>query len=266
MTRRQSIKNISAFASGLIINHWAFALPARQSVQKQLIREIQLETPVEPSSLRQFYCGKLGFDLVHEGRDRCSFKTGSSVLTFSRTKTSKRPHYHFAFNISSQKIREAEQWLKAQEVAIVTPPIRLTQRPEYSEDIVYFSHWDAHAIFFYDPAGNIVEFIARHTLGDSREGDFSLKDVHYISEIGLVTDNVSALSRDISISLNLSPYSRQSDRFAALGSEAGLILCFQTGRGAVFGTGRKRAVYPTGIHLADGYEGLSFTNSHFNIS
>ena len=148
---------------------------------------------------------------------------------------------------------------------IISPPDNLTRVPEFSKDIVYFSHWDAHAIFFYDPAGNVVELIARHTLKDNQKGDFSMDDIHFISEVALVTDKVPDLSNKITTALHLNTYSGQSKTFAAIGSEAGLILCFQTGGAAAFGKGRKRQTYDAVVTLTDHFKGPKFNNKHFKI-
>ena len=40
-------------------------------------------------------------------------------------------------------------------------------------DIVDYSHWNAHSIFFLDPGGNVVEYIARHDLKNGAPGAFS---------------------------------------------------------------------------------------------
>ena len=265
MTRRQYLKRVSAFTSGLILNHSVFSMPFNYEIESQLIREVHLQTSADLKSMVQFYSGKMGFDTLYKDEHKCTFKTGNSIVTFNRVETNNRPHYHFAFNISEQKIKQAELWLKSNDIEIIKPPNSLTQIPEFSKNIVYFRHWDAHAVFFYDPAGNVVELIARHTLKDGQTGNFSESDIHYVSEIGLVTDNVAVLSKEITKALHLTSYNRQSDRFAAIGNEAGLILCFQSGRRAVFGEGRKRQVFKTDIRLMDNSDDLSFKNNDFRI-
>lgn len=265
MNRRQYLKKNTALASGLILGHWTIATAFHQELKHQLIREIHLQTVTEISKMIQFYSGQLGFEILFKEEHKCSFKTGNSILTFSRIENSAKPHYHFAFNLSEQKISLAENWLKSKKVEIIAPPTSLTQVPEFSKDVVYFAHWDAHAIFFYDPAGNVVELIARHTLRDDRKGDFSLEDIHFISEIALVTDRVPELSNEITTALHLKTYSGQSNTFAAIGNEAGLILCFQLGGAAAFGKGRKRQSYETKIKLTDHFNGPKFNNKNFRI-
>jgi catechol-2,3-dioxygenase len=34
----------------------------------------------------------------------------------------------------------------------------------FPPEVVDYSHWNAHSIFFLDPAGTVVEYIARHDL------------------------------------------------------------------------------------------------------
>ena len=59
-------------------------------------------------------------------------------------------------------------------------------------DIVDYSHWNAHSIFFLDPGGNVVEYIARHDLKNGAPGAFSSRDILGTSEIALIVDDVPA--------------------------------------------------------------------------
>ncbi len=69
----------------------------------------------------------------------------------------------FAFNIPENQFREAKAWL-ASRVEIA--------RPNGSDEIFY-DDWNAHAVYFPDPGGNLVEFIARHNLPDRSEREFN---------------------------------------------------------------------------------------------
>ena len=116
MDRRQFIKKNAALTSGLILGHWAFSANFQQQLKPQLIREIHLQTATEIKEMIQFYSWQLGFEILFEGKRKCSFKTGNSILTFSRIESTAKPHYHFAFNISEQKIKPAANWLKSKKV------------------------------------------------------------------------------------------------------------------------------------------------------
>ena len=63
-----------------------------------------------------------------------------------------RPYYHFAFNIQSNMFNKAKSWVKE----------KVSLNLEDGEDEADFSHLPAHSLYFYDPSGNVVEYILRH--------------------------------------------------------------------------------------------------------
>jgi catechol-2,3-dioxygenase len=111
--------------------------------------------------------------------------------------------------------------------------------------VVHFRHWDAHSIFFWDPAGNLVEHIARHTLGNAAEGPFTSADILCASEIGLIVDDVAAAAGTLRRAFGLGDYRGVSDRFNALGDENGLLLVMKRGRELGFGEGKTSGIFPT---------------------
>src|SRR5690554_7188718 len=135
------------------------------------LKELTLYTS-QPSVLEDFYKHILGLKLVDKLDDELLFELKNSKLRFIR-KESSRP-YHFAFNIASNKIKEALEWLKS----------RVSILKNKDDDIVDFPAWNAESIYFYDPDKNILEFIARKNLDNKTEGDFSTEDIFEISEIG----------------------------------------------------------------------------------
>lgn len=138
--------------------------------------------------LRKFYSCTLGFALQAEQSDRFTVKFGETAIEFIEAQGGAEPFYHFAFNISENKFRQAKAWLAAHCPLLKTPQ---------GADELFFEFWNAHAVYFHDPAGNIVELIARHTLANARRGDFDLEDVLYASEIGLVSADPKGLGRDL---------------------------------------------------------------------
>jgi catechol-2,3-dioxygenase len=154
-------------------------------------------------------------------------------LTFVRTEDPEsRPFYHFAFNIPENKLPLAQEWL-AERTPLVT---RGTQ-------VVYhFPHWNAHAIYFWDPAGNLGELIARHDLANACSGAFRADDILYASEIGLVVDDVPAAVQQLKTRLTLPTYRGGSPVFEPLGDEHRLLIVVQKGRPWM---DRKSAIFPT---------------------
>lgn len=248
--RRQFIKH-SAMVSftSLLEGHLLFSTPWNTpNTNNELIKEIRLFTSTEISKLVHFYHHTLGFKIINHSNTRCTFQTGNSLLTFTKTEKTNSPFYHFAFNIPENKIKQAELWLKIK-TPFIKPPPHLIDKTLHSENIVHFRHWDAHALFFYDPAGNVVEYIARHTLENKGEGDFTPDDVLYISEIGLVVNDVNETFNSISNHIGLGQYKGASENFLALGDENGLIILFKKYTKSAFKKGKPRQTYGTQISI-----------------
>lgn len=127
-----------------------------------------------------FYKEVLQFEGISESENFINFRVGSSVLTLHKDEE----HcyfYHFAFNIPPNLFRSAKQWIQE----------RIPLLIEKGEDEAHFIESKAEAIYFEDPAGNIVEYIARkETTPNVPEQHFHPKHVLEISEIGVSTDEL----------------------------------------------------------------------------
>lgn len=200
------------------------------------IRALRLLTAVPLADMRAFYDEKIGFAVVKEGPTELTLQAGATQLTFVKAapehikgnggRGNGEPMYHFAFNIPANKIRGAHAWqLKRTPLVGPRSEVRATG---YPDDVWHFRHWNAHSVFFFDPAWNIVEYIARRDLKNDAGADdhFDVKDILCASEIGYVTTRADqsktiAFMRD---KLGLSEYPRGAEPWA-MGDERGLLLC-----------------------------------------
>ncbi len=133
-------------------------------------------------------------------------------------------------------LEQAKRWLS-----------RRTQLlPIDDTDEVYFEEWNAHACYFHDPAGNIVEFIARYDLRNPAPGTFGSHAILGVSEIGLPVVDVGGAVRAFEVELGLGPWRPPSEIFAALGDDHGLAIIVKQGR-PWLPTGQPAAVYP--VHV-----------------
>ena len=183
-----------------------------------VIKKLFLETAYL-KTLQQFYGSLLELN-VHVINDRqISVAIGESELVFAEGTTGE-PFYHFAINIPANKIEEAKTWL--------SPKVKLLWMDDYKSEIADFVNWHAKSVYFYDPAGNIVELIARFDLSNEATSAFSAKHFLSISEIGLVfkrekfDEEVSKLLEHYSL-----PYfSKQPPlpQFKAIGDDDGLFI------------------------------------------
>jgi hypothetical protein len=146
-------------------------------------------------------------------------KIGDSELIFIEMKGSD-PIYHFAINIPSNKIEEARAWLSRK--------LKLIWIEEYKNDIAEFATWRARSVYFFDPAGNILELIARFDLKNEASQMFSSKQFLSISEVGLVFEKDEFEQRTNAL-LNHYPltyFNKQAPlpQFRAIGDDEGLFV------------------------------------------
>jgi catechol-2,3-dioxygenase len=190
---------------------------------------LALLTSVPLAKMKEFYHQVLGLPVLEETPDRLTLAAGETPLTFEKAgPESGKPFYHFAFNIPENKILAAWTWQK-ERTPLLPIPVRLRDAA-YPNDVVDYRHWNAHSIFFFDPAGNVVEYIARHDLRNGASGPFKSQDILYASEIGLVVDDVAATASKLKEVVGLDQYRGGSDQFTALGDEHGLLLVIKRGR------------------------------------
>jgi catechol-2,3-dioxygenase len=191
--------------------------------------------------MKEFYRDLLGLRVLAECADRLTVGAGETSLTFeSADAGAGQPFYHFAFNIPENKVRAARDWQR-ERTPLLPIPARLRDRA-YPDDVVDYRHWDAHSVFFFDPAANVVEYIARHTLKNDAPGAFSSKDILYASEIALVVDDVPAAATRLKEFAGLEQYRDGSPQFMAVGDERGLLLAMKRGRVISFDSPQKKAV------------------------
>ncbi|SHN21512.1 VOC family protein [Flavobacterium xinjiangense] len=169
-----------------------------------------------------FYNNVIGLQTVSKNNSSISFAAGSTKLTF-RASENIEPVYHFAFDIPNNKLIESFLWIENKtEILDVIPP----------DKIANFYNWNAKSFYFYDNNGNILEFIARYDLDNASEKSFEGSSVLSISEIGLVTKNVSQLSDEFCKKYNLSIFPKQPklDKFIVLGTDTGLFILVEANR------------------------------------
>jgi len=180
---------------------------------------------VDLAPLARFYGDTLGLLVAYETEEDSLIVTaGASQLVF-RQIGGFIGRYHFAFNIPENRLAAAQEFLRAHSIPLVA---------EESGEVVFsFTSWNAHAVYFFDPAGNIVEFIARHDLPNAINGTdapFTAAEILCVSEIGLPTTDVPELTERLTQTLGIAPYKGSSADFTAMGDEHGLFIVVKTGR------------------------------------
>lgn len=264
-SRRQFI--ISASASAMLAAHeglarTALAAPSSAStnpVAPARIQSLRLQTSVPLNKMKAFYRDVLGLPVLKEAASAFTVGAGASRITFTPAAPRvKDPFYHFAFNIPENKIRSALAW-QQKRGSVMNTPSRLRD-PAYPEQVRHFRDWDAHSVFFLDPAGNVLEYIARHTLDNAVEGSFTSRDILCVSEIAFVVDEVTKVALRLQRLAGLKPYGQGNMQFQAVGDEEGLLLILKRGRELGTGSGgqRKGRIFPTEANIK-GTHALRYT-------
>lgn len=178
------------------------------------IKEVTLYTH-NLIAVRNFYGNELELDLLEHNGQELTFKAGSTLLKFKAVSGSK-PYYHLAFNIPPQLPEEALKWLKGHAQIISWQ----------GQELVEFPNWNARSLYFYDPVGNILEFIARKDLPANGRSHFDSNCILNISEVGVVNDPVFALRERLEKDFGLAVYKRQvpSNEFCPMGDDHGLLI------------------------------------------
>lgn len=179
------------------------------------IKEVILNTG-KLDELKNFYGEVIELPVSITGENTISVQTINSTLTFTEANDNnyKDAFYHFAFNIPNNKYAEAKAWI-SERVSLIKSD---------GEDEFIFESWNARAMYFYDPAGNILEFIARKNLNNSANEKFSTKSILSISEIGMPVYEVEKFYTEIDTKLNIPMFSGDKKSFAAIGDDNGLMI------------------------------------------
>jgi catechol-2,3-dioxygenase len=155
------------------------------------IREVVLPA-AEPAVPAAFHPASYGTSIVR-------FEPGPAVCS------------HFAVNVGS--FEDAVSWARGQADLI--------------EDDVPFEAWRARAAYYFDPAGNLVELIAR----ERAPGTELLMEV---SEIGVPVADVGAAVDFLETELGLPHFSGDRSNFSAVGDDHGLFIVVPVGRAWLF--------------------------------
>lgn len=123
--------------------------------------------------LQGFYGNVLEIPIEESTDEYFQLSIGTSTLIFrlSELQTS----YHFAINIPGNQFTLAKHWAKE----------RVLLNREDSVDETYYARFEADAIYFEDPAGNVIELIARRNV--DKWSDFSIESLLNLSEVSITT-------------------------------------------------------------------------------
>ncbi|WP_372367866.1 VOC family protein [Candidatus Uabimicrobium sp. HlEnr_7] len=218
------------------------------------IRSLMLKTS-KLLEQKYFYQKRLGFSILDETELYFTIQAGTSKLLFEKDLES-NPKYHFAFNIPENKYLDAKKWLIERKIVI--------------KKETFFADWNASALYFNDPQGNIVEFIARHTLKNETHQSFCNQNILNVSEIGIpiinVKDTYSLIAEKTKIPLWFGVNEKKviSNQFITIGDEKGLLILVACGR-KWFPTDIEAQIYPMSIIIDQDFESFTIPNTPYKL-
>lgn len=190
---------------------------------------------------KYFYTKKFKFSMVEESDEAITLQMGNSLLTFTENRL-KKSYYHFAFNIPYKDMDKALQWLK-KKVEVI---------PNDDGEIKDFSSWKAKAIYFLDPAGNVVELIGRERFEKGSGGTFDEDNILNISEIGLPVFQVTEAFNSIHKATGIEKFDCTGSTFCACGNDEGLFIIVDKAEKTWYPTDEAAKEYPLEVNFEVG--------------
>jgi catechol 2,3-dioxygenase-like lactoylglutathione lyase family enzyme len=190
-----------------------------------------------------FYAQTLGL-AVERRHGRVVIPVGSDVLELVATPDGTDPFHHFALLVPGDRFDAACAWLGER----VEPLAR-----DDGGTVFAFDFWDARAVYFHDPAGNIVELIAHAGMAErsGAAGDFSATELAGLSEVGIVVDDPAAAVATLERDLELELWSGDAAQLAFVGAKAHTLILAPPGRGWL-PTGRPAEPHAAAVTVTGG--------------
>ena len=211
------------------------------------IRMITAEA-IDLGLLKEFYHQVLDLPIAEEDDHSFTIEIGQTELEFRQHTGNLHPVYHFAFNIPANKIEEATGWIQ-KKTSLISPD-------GSNNYIVNFANWHAKSIYFFDPAGNILELIARFDLNNATDTPFSSSQLLSVSEVALAfpLEQLEAKTNQLLKDFHLSYFDKQPplETFRAIGNDEGLFILSATGRAWYPTKDRFAAAAPLKVYFSHG--------------
>jgi catechol-2,3-dioxygenase len=143
-------------------------------------------------------------------------RAGVTDLAFKQAWSDFDGAYHFAFNIPENQFQVAKEWISSRVPLL---------RDESGQDEFASKSWNSDSVYFLDPAGNVLEFIARHNLKNAVHSDFDSQQILSVSEIGLPSEDVVGFADELCSKLGLAVFMQEpNENFTPVGDDNGLLI------------------------------------------
>ena len=143
-------------------------------------------------------------------------QAGATELVFTQAPSDFEGAYHFAFNIPENQYFSAKKWISSRTSLL---------RDHTGKEDFNSNSWNSDSVYFLDAAGNVLEFIARHSLQNATVRDFDGTQILNVSEIGLPSENVISLANELCSQLGIFVFKQEpSEMFTPVGDDNGLFI------------------------------------------
>lgn len=185
------------------------------------IRTLTLPTH-DLAAQHTFYTQILGLTAVSSDACSLTIPVGSSRLTFEQVDDFSG-FFHVAFDIPHTLVGQAEDWLRSRLSLLADGQGRSVFPPG--------DPWNTTNLYFDDPAGNILEVVARHDQLLDGTPPFGPRHLLHISELGVVVPDVPQAVSDLGQRFGLHAFNGQTDTFTPVGGHDGMLIVVREGRG-----------------------------------
>jgi catechol 2,3-dioxygenase-like lactoylglutathione lyase family enzyme len=223
------------------------------------LANVRLDAPTSlVAALAAFYRDSLELPLRCCDDGRLTAEIGETLLEFIPSAGS--PFYHIAFLVPGDRFDAVLAWARER--------VELLPDVESGDAVFDFTNWDGQAIYFHDPAGNIVELIAHSGIGEAgTSGAFAAGELLGLSEVGVVCDP-PALAAELERELGLEVWDGTvagEGRLAFVGEKARTLILCRPGR-PWLPTGRPAEAHPVEVTLSGPAEGIVALDAGGSVS
>ena len=172
-----------------------------------------LRLEIEASNLmaqHKFYSNVLGLNCFFK-RGELKVFTGTTEILFKESALKPSPFYHIAWGIPGNRLQEAKKWLR-QRTALLCD--------SYGRDEFFFTPINRTGVYFKDPAGNILEFICLHDLGEyDDKNNFDVDDILFVNHVGIAVKDVFKEIEGIKNHLSMQYLGNLTKDFSKIGND-----------------------------------------------
>lgn len=190
---------------------------------------------------RFFWETLMGFSVIDAPSvSQYTLQVGNTKLTFRQStlppdlEATFFPQYHFTISIPSNQIESCLEWILSQKATnpATNEEVTIPLWKDYlnEAEIVRRNLYNSQSVFIQDPAGNVVELLARHDMNNTATGTFNNGMFIGISEVGIVTRDVRKTAALLKETFGVEEVLGSSNSFKPIGGATGLLKLIVPGK------------------------------------